>query len=95
LLDQVQSDFTRSERDNDLIYHQDVPSPSALPPIVGASVISSTVPPGLDDPQKQLVNEDMVFGSMISLGARQAIGSFASFFPRIFVDQDYYFFRYL
>src|SRR5258708_14603961 len=47
LLEILDSNLTRAQRDNDLIYHQDVPSVSSLPVIQSASMVSSTVPPGL------------------------------------------------
>ncbi len=74
LLEILDSNLTRAQRDNDLIYHQDVPSVSSLPVIQSASMVSSTVPPGLLEPRKTLGNGNLIFGELIGLGAQTAIG---------------------
>ncbi|KAH7927929.1 pH-response regulator [Leucogyrophana mollusca] len=73
LLDVVQKNLARAERDNDLIYHQDVPASSALPPIQGVSMVSSIVHPGLQDPKSVTGNGGIIFGEMLGWGAREAI----------------------
>ncbi|KAI0001514.1 BRO1-like domain-containing protein [Russula compacta] len=73
LLEILDSNLTRSQRDNDLIYHQDVPPASSLPIIQPASMVSSTVPPGLLEPRKILGNDNLIFGELIVLGAQTAI----------------------
>jgi BRO1-like domain-containing protein len=74
LLEILDSNLTRAQRDNDLIYHQDVPSASSLPVIQPASMVSSTVPPGLLEPRKTLGNGNLIFRELIGLGAQTAIG---------------------
>lgn len=74
LLEILDSNLTRAQRDNDLIYHQDVPSVSSLPVIQPASMVSSIVPPGLLEPRKTLGNNNLIFGELIGLGAQTAIG---------------------
>ncbi|KAI0266621.1 BRO1-domain-containing protein [Russula aff. rugulosa BPL654] len=73
LLEILDSNLTRAQRDNDLIYHQDVPSVSSLPVIQPASMVSSIVPPGLLEPRKTLGNNNLIFGELIGLGAQTAI----------------------
>jgi programmed cell death 6-interacting protein len=74
LLEILDSNLTRAQRDNDLIYHQDVPSVSSLPAIQPASMVSSIVPPGLLEPRKTLGNNNLIFEELIGLGAQTAIG---------------------
>ncbi|EGN99169.1 hypothetical protein SERLA73DRAFT_90416 [Serpula lacrymans var. lacrymans S7.3] len=73
LLDAVQKNLTRAERDNDLIYHQDVPASSALPPIQEVSMVQSNTPPQLQDPKSAVGDEGILFGEMLGWGAREAI----------------------
>ncbi|KAI0293747.1 BRO1-like domain-containing protein [Russula brevipes] len=73
LLDILDSDLIRAQRDNDLIYHHDVPPASSLPAIQPASMVSSTVPPGLLEPRDILGNNNLIFGELIGLGAQTAI----------------------
>ncbi|KAN0120828.1 BRO1-like domain containing protein [Russula decolorans] len=73
LLEILDSNLTRAQRDNDLIYHQDVPSVSSLPVIQPASMVSSIVSPGLLEPRKTLGNNNLIFGELIGLGAQTAI----------------------
>ena len=74
LLEILDSNLTRAQRDNDLIYHQDVPSASSLPVIQPAPMVSSIVPPGLLEPRRTLGNNNLIFGELIGLGAQTAIG---------------------
>ena len=73
LLDTVQKGLKRAERDNDLIYHHDIPAVSHLPPLRPASLVSSTVPPGLSSPAAVLGREPPLFVNLLSWGAREAI----------------------
>ncbi|KAI0065090.1 BRO1-domain-containing protein [Artomyces pyxidatus] len=73
LLDIVETNFTRAQRDNDLIYHQDVPALSALPNIQPVLIAQSTIPSGLQDPKTVLGDEAVIFGELLSWGARMAI----------------------
>ncbi|KAG1750758.1 ALIX V-shaped domain binding to HIV-domain-containing protein [Suillus lakei] len=63
LLDVVQKNLARAERDNDLIYHQDVPAPSGIPAIQEVST----------DPRSVIGNDSIIFGEMLGWGAREAI----------------------
>ena len=71
LIETITRDIARAERDNDLIYHQDVPN--AAEAIPEASVAQFTVVPGLKNPQSVLENENVIFGEMPSWGAVEAI----------------------
>lgn len=73
LLDVVQKNLARAERDNDLIYHQNVPAPSGIPAIQEVSMVQSIVPPGLRDPKSVIGDDGIIFGEMLGWGAREAI----------------------
>lgn len=73
LLDVVQKNLTRAERDNDLIYHQNVPAPSGIPAIQEVSMVRSIIPPGLRDPKSVIGDDSIIFGEMLGWGAREAI----------------------
>ncbi|PFH52959.1 hypothetical protein AMATHDRAFT_138650 [Amanita thiersii Skay4041] len=73
LLGTVQKSLTRAERDNDLIYHHDIPSISALPAIRPAPLVSSLIPPGLSNPASVLGDERPLFVDLLGWGAREAI----------------------
>ncbi|GBE87997.1 pH-response regulator protein palA/RIM20 [Sparassis crispa] len=73
LLDNVQKSTSRAERDNDLIYHQEVPSLSALPPLQEVSVAQPVVPAGLADPKAAIGNDAVIFGDLLGWGAKVAI----------------------
>ena len=74
LLDVVQKNIIRAERDNDLIYHQDVPPASALPAIAEVAMAQPIVDPGLQDPKVVVGSEAVIFGELLGWGARVAIG---------------------
>ncbi|KAJ3520410.1 hypothetical protein NMY22_g12771 [Coprinellus aureogranulatus] len=46
LMEGVEKDVVRAQRDNDLIYHKDVPAASSLPEIQGTNIAKATVPQG-------------------------------------------------
>ncbi|TFY67754.1 hypothetical protein EVG20_g3830 [Dentipellis fragilis] len=73
LLGIVEKNLARAERDNDLIYHKDVPSASALPTIQPASMVQSITPPEILDPKKAIGDNQVIFHSLLSYGARLAI----------------------
>ena len=51
----MQKDLTRAGRDNDLIYHQDVPAPSSIPVIQEVFMVQNIIePPGLQDPRSNI-----------------------------------------
>lgn len=73
LLDVVQKNLSRAERDNDLIYHQNVPAPSGVPAIQEVSMVQSIIPPGLRDPKSVIGDDRIIFAEMLGWGAREAI----------------------
>jgi programmed cell death 6-interacting protein len=75
LVDALTQNIARAERDNDLIYHQDVPSISSLDIIAPAGMAKSTTPAGLLEPQSVLekANESVIFGELLPWGAKEAI----------------------
>ncbi|KAG1871986.1 BRO1-like domain-containing protein [Suillus tomentosus] len=73
LLDVVQKNLSRAERDNDLIYHQNVPAPCDIPAIQEVSMVQSIIPPGLRDPRSVIGDDSIIFGEMLGWGAREAI----------------------
>jgi programmed cell death 6-interacting protein len=75
LLEIVQKNLKRAERDNDLIYHHDVPAASALPPIAPANLVTSTPPPGFLDPVALIGPNRMIFGDLVGWGAKEAISA--------------------
>lgn len=77
VLDNVQKNFNRAERDNDLIYHQDVPAASSLPPIQPAFVAQSLVAKVLLDPKSVIQGDTVIFGELLGWGARRAVGESA------------------
>ena len=74
LLDIVQKSTSRAERDNDLIYHQDVPPTSALPAIQEVSMVQSLTEPGLQDPKAVIGTDGVILGELLGWGAQLAIG---------------------
>lgn len=78
LLTSITSDLARSTRDNDLIYHKDVPSPSSLPIIVEATVAKLVVAPELLQPERLVgsANEPPIFGELVAHGVRTAVGGY-------------------
>lgn len=72
-MDNAQKNITRAERDNDLIYHQDVPAGSALDAIPETAVAQIAIPPGLKNPQSVIGDDSVIFGEMPGWGAGEAI----------------------
>ncbi|EKM78721.1 hypothetical protein AGABI1DRAFT_59755 [Agaricus bisporus var. burnettii JB137-S8] len=73
LLDTVQKDLARAQRDNDLIYHHDVPAAAALPIIQETNLTDSTIPPALRDPNTALKQMQPLFDGLVGWGAREAM----------------------
>lgn len=69
----LQTNLTRAERDNDLIYHQDVPPFSSLPAITSTSLGDVVIPEGLLDPRKVVSDSEVLFGELVAWGAQTAI----------------------
>ncbi|KAG6900688.1 hypothetical protein C0993_004999 [Termitomyces sp. T159_Od127] len=73
LLEIVQKNLSRAERDNDLIYHHDVPAVSSLISITQTNLVSSTVPPALHDPSSLIGSGRLIFGELVGWGTKEAI----------------------
>ncbi|KAG0706829.1 hypothetical protein DFH29DRAFT_900228 [Suillus ampliporus] len=65
LISNVLKNLARAERNDDLIYHQNVPAPSVIPAIQEVSMVQSIIPPGLQDPKSVIGNDGMIFGDML------------------------------
>ncbi|KIM56911.1 hypothetical protein SCLCIDRAFT_1219945 [Scleroderma citrinum Foug A] len=73
LLDVVQKDLTRAQRDNDLIYHQDIPASTAIDPIQEVVMVKSNVPQGLSNPRSVIGSDGVFFEDMLGWGPREAV----------------------
>ncbi|KAI0091182.1 BRO1-domain-containing protein [Irpex rosettiformis] len=73
LVDAVQENLTRAEKDNDLIYHQEVPAASSLPQIKEVGMVQSLISEALADPKTALGNDTVIFGELLGYGAKVAI----------------------
>ncbi|PSR75597.1 hypothetical protein PHLCEN_2v9077 [Hermanssonia centrifuga] len=73
LVDTIQKNLIRAERDNDLIYHQEVPSISSLPPVIEASMVQPLIPGALAEPKTALGDDAVIFGELLGYGAKLAI----------------------
>lgn len=76
LLDVLQKNLARAERDNDLIYHKDIPPPSAITPIQDVIVVQNNLLSGLSDPKSVVGSDHVLFGELLSWGAREAVSTF-------------------
>ena len=76
-MDIISTNLTRAERDNDLIYHYDVPSFSQLPPVQEIAMVKSVVPPGLQDyaTDADVERDGLIFSDLLGWGAKVAIGA--------------------
>ncbi|KAG6329327.1 hypothetical protein ID866_9763 [Astraeus odoratus] len=73
LVDGLQVNLVRAQRDNDLICHQDVPASSVVDAIQDVVMVKNNVPPGLLDPGTVIGGIDAIlFGDMLSWAAREA-----------------------
>jgi len=70
----IDEQSANAQRDNDLIYHQEIPSLSSLDPIDPAALVFSATLGGLKDPDSVLREEQLLFTDLITWGARLAIG---------------------
>lgn len=73
----IESRAAEVQRDNDLIYHQEVPSVPNLEIIEPANLVNSAILGGLRDPQTSLSGDEALFGKLISWGARTAISRYS------------------
>ena len=78
-MDAIQKNLTRAERDNDLIYHHEVPAASALSPITQTNLVASTMPSGLSDPIGLLKGSRVILGGLVGWGAKEAISKNPNF----------------
>ncbi|CAE6500532.1 unnamed protein product [Rhizoctonia solani] len=70
----LETNFSRAQQDNDLIYHQNVPPDSTLEPIVGVNMVNSVIDNKLKDPSLVIGNTDnALFAGLVSHGVRVAI----------------------
>ena len=83
LLTAVRKSLARAERDNDLIYHQEVPAPSALPSIAHAAIAQPSVPVGLSNPTSLVEQSDMILGELLGWGAQEAISMYSKRFATV------------
>ncbi|KAG5728797.1 hypothetical protein E4T56_gene6254 [Termitomyces sp. T112] len=73
LLEIIQKNLSRAERDNDLIYHHDVPASPALIAIAQTNLVSSMVPSTLSDLTTLIGSGRLIFGELVGWGAKEAI----------------------
>ena len=86
LLETVKDSEVRAQRDNDLIYHQDVPSPAALPNLQGTKLVSAIVPKGLLNPGSIIGTRHQLFSELAGWGAREAISQYSFLLGQLCVD---------
>ncbi|KIK63137.1 hypothetical protein GYMLUDRAFT_242199 [Collybiopsis luxurians FD-317 M1] len=72
-LEMAKKETARAERDNDLIYHHDVPPTSSLPVIQQALVAQPATPKGLVNPSLVVPANNMLFSGLMGWGTREAI----------------------
>ena len=75
-MDIISTNIVRAERDNDLIYHHDVPSFSQLPPVQEIAMVRSVVPPELQEYATNIERDGLILGDLMGWGAKVAIGEF-------------------
>ncbi|KAG5341599.1 hypothetical protein C0989_009080 [Termitomyces sp. Mn162] len=73
LLEIIQKNLSRAERDNDLIYHHDVPASPALIAIAQTNLVSSMVPSTLSDLTTLIGSGRLIFAELVGWGAKEAI----------------------
>ncbi|KAG9093520.1 pH-response regulator protein palA/rim20 [Ceratobasidium sp. UAMH 11750] len=70
----LDTNFTRAQKDNDLIYHQTVPPESTLPPITGANMVQSVISNKLQNPSLMVGDaENALFSGLVAYGVRMAV----------------------
>lgn len=73
MLEAVQKELTRAERDNDFIYHKDVPAVSDLAAIPEISMVEAVPANGLKEPRSVIPHGETLFGELVSWGVKAAI----------------------
>jgi len=81
LLETIATSEARAQRDNDLVYHQDVPPASSILAIQVTKLVSPTVPKSLLNPASVLQSRRPLFNNLISWGALEAISMFILLLP--------------
>lgn len=76
LLETITTSEARAQRDNDLVYHQDIPPASSILAIQAVKLVSPIVPKGLVNPASVLQNRRPLFNNLISWQALEAISKF-------------------
>jgi len=76
LLTTIEKDLKSAERENDMIYHKDVPATTSLSEIAGVALVKSETPRELDPRLLIGPNSPAIFGDLMAHGARLAIGEF-------------------
>ncbi|GJJ08702.1 hypothetical protein Clacol_002921 [Clathrus columnatus] len=70
----VETSLKRADRDNDLIYHQVVPSATSLPAIAEIKdVVAAIIPPGLSDPKSIVDEGNVILAELSGWGVLKAI----------------------
>lgn len=75
LLSTIETNLTRAQRDNDLIYHKDIPPLSTLPIIQGVTLCPLKIPAELQRPDTVIASDGYLFRSMLGWGATEAISA--------------------
>jgi programmed cell death 6-interacting protein len=79
LLDVVGKDLSRAQKDNDLIYHQEIPAAASLPLIKEVGMVQSVISEALTEPKTALGNDAVIFSELLGYGAKVAIGKLELF----------------
>ena len=79
----MQKDLTRAQRDNDLIYHQDIPASTAIDPIQEVVMLKSNVPQGLSNPRSVIRSDGVFFEDMLGWGTREAVSTSSVFIQMV------------
>lgn len=81
LLDVITTSLKRAEKDNDLIYLQNVPSTSAVPPIVPAEMVKVWVPAEVENPISAMNDGSILgaplFAKLVPFAVHQAASVYA------------------
>lgn len=82
LRNDITKDLATASKDNDLIYHKDVPAPEALPKIAGIDLVKAAPIPELTQPSFLVgpSRESPIFGDLLAHGARAAVGECTNYF---------------
>lgn len=76
----MQKNLARAQRDNDLIYHQDVPASTAIDAIQEVVMVKINIPQSLSNPRSAIGNDSIFFEDMLGWGAREAVSALSCLF---------------